>query len=462
MKKVIALLLALVLAFSLIACGENSSTDNPSNSETNDSATGDSTTGDSGTDTPSADNSGDTIKIGVLTYMSSARSATMAFFQIGWEAAAEEFNAAGGIDGKNIEFILYDPQNDAAQVSQCLTDAKNDGCVAALFALGDDLAPTAAEWADANQFPVALQSNTSTELTIKHYSNYIFNVGPNAWSFAKILADAAVGREGKTNFVFCGTDGAATIDAENLLILEGQKINPSFTMLNSYRVSADDSEFSNIIANIASTAPDMVLQQGGGPTFVAFAQQGNMFGLFNVSDVYNDFVVDTSTNSPLAETGEFPYGHTKGIFLLNFWDKSAMDENIAGFCDNYMNNPLTTQNGYVAPSDSGLSCYRGVKAIALGIQACVDAGIDYTDSQALAEAIAGISWTDSTGEHVFRELDHQLTFDVYYGVSTDENSEAYGGNPLAADIITYSAADVLPTKQEMADYAATLGVTDRF
>ena len=409
-----------------------------------------------------AESSGDTIKIGVLSYMSSARSATLGFFQIGWEAAAKEINDAGGIDGKEIEFLLYDPQNDASQVSQKLTEAKNDGCVAVVFTTGDDLAPTAAEWADENKFPVMMEPNTSTEITLKHFSKYAFNCGPNAWAFAKLLAKSGVGEEGKKNFVFCGTDGAATIDAENLLVLEGQKLDPDFECVSSYRVSTDDSEFSNIISSIAASAPDMVLQQGGGPTFVSFAQQGLMFGLFDVSDVYNDFVVDTSTNSPLAEAGQYPYGHTKGMFLLNFWDESQMDENIKLFCDNYMANEIASSSGYVAPSDSGLSCYRCVKAAALGIQACVDAGTDYTDPEVLADAIAQVSWEDSTGVHEFRALDNQLTFNYYYGVSSEEGSDAYGGNPTATDIITYSAEDLLPTEEEMKAYAETIGVTDRF
>ena len=454
MKKFIAALLAGAMAFSLAAC---SGSDSGSSMATSVSSA---TTDTAASAAPTSD--GDTIKIGVLTYMSSARAATMAFFQIGWEAGIQEINENGGIDGKQVEAVLYDPGNDAAQVSQRLTEAKNDGCVAVLFAVGDDLAPTAAEWAEENQFPVVFQSHTSTEMTIRHFSPYCFNVGPNSWAFAKVLADAAVNKEGKQNFVFCGTDGAATIDAENLLLLEGQKINPDFECLASYRVSSDDSQFSNIISTIASMEPDMVLQQGGGPTFVAFAQQGLMFGLFDVTDVYNDFVVDTSTNSSLAETGQFPYGHTKGLFFLNFWDESQMDDTIKGFCDRYMANELCQANGYVAPADAGLHCYRGIKAIGLGLQSCVDTGTDYTDPQILTDAIAGISWTDSTGEHSFRELDNQLTFDYYYGVSTAEGSEPYGGSPIATDIVTYAADEVLPTQEEMEDYAQTLGVTDRF
>ena len=408
------------------------------------------------------DSSGDTIKIGVLTYMSSARSATLGFFQIGWEVAGQVINQAGGIGGKQVEFLLFDPANDASLVPQRLTDAKSQGCVAAIFACGDDLAPAAATWAEANKFPVTIMSNTSTEITIKHFSKYAFNCGINAWSFAKILALSAVGDEHKSNFIFCGTDGAATIDAEKLLLLEGQKINPAFKDLNSYRVNSDDSQFSTIISSIAAAKPDMVLQQGGGPTFVAFAQQGNLFGLFNVTDVYNDFVVDTSTNSSLAASGSYPYGKTHGIFLVPFWDNTLMDDQMQTFCKLYMANPIAVSSGYVAPSDSGLSCYRAAMALLIGIQDCVKNNQDYNNSDILTQSIANVSWTDSTGAHTFRSLDNQLTFDIYYGTSTETGSDAYQGNPVATDIKTYNADQCLPSEQEMKDYATTLGVTDRF
>ena len=238
-KKWLSLLLVFAMVLSLTACGNNGSetaaneTEAPTNEAEQEPAAQEEAEAPAAEEAAPASD-GDTIKIGVLCYLSSTRSATLGFFQIGWEAAAAEINAAGGIDGKNVEFLLYDPQNDAAQVSQRLTEAKNDGCVAALFTSGDDLAPTAAEWAEENKFPVILQSNTSTEVTLKHFSEYCYNVGPNAWAFAKMLALSAVGEEGKKNFVFCGTDGAATIDAENLLILEGQKLDPDFWRVIAY------------------------------------------------------------------------------------------------------------------------------------------------------------------------------------------------------------------------------------
>ena len=449
MKRIFCVVFSLIMVLSLSACSGNSS---------------DESKGDSGTVTKGAQDitkggSTDTIKIGVITYMSSARSATLGFFQVGWEVLGKQINDAGGIDGKQIEFVCMDPENDSATAAQRCTDLKNQGCVAIIFACGDDLAPAVSQWSKDNKFPVLLESNTSTEITIKNYSEYAFNCGLNAWSFAKALALSAVGKEGKKNFVFCGTDGAATIDAENLLLLEGKKIDPDFECLASYRVNSSDSEFSSIIASIATTAPDMVLQQGGGPTFVAFAQQGSLFGLFDKTDVYNDFVSDTSTNSSLAEAGTFPYGKTHGVFLLPFWDNSMLDDQMKAFCEDYLANDIAVQNGYIAAADSGLSCYRCAKSIALGIQACVDAGTDYTDSEVLTKAIKGMKWTDSTGDHYFRDFDNQLTMNVYYGTSTE--SDQYN-SPVAKDIITYTADEILPTLEEMKAYAETLGYPERF
>ena len=407
-----------------------------------------------------AADSAETIKIGVIAYGSAAaRASILGYFMNGWEVAAEQVNAAGGIDGKQIEIKVYDPENDASMIGQRCTDAKNDGCVAIVFAYGDDMAPAAGQWALTNHFPVMMMPNTSTEVTIKNWSDYAFNCGLNAWSFAKVLAKAAVQDEGKKNFVFCGTDGAATIDAENLFLLEGQKIDPKFELLASYRVAESDSEFSNIIASVAATSPDMVMQQGGGPSFVGWVQQASMFNLFAVSDVYNDFVVDSASNTPLVEANAFPYGKTHGIFLLPYWDKDAMDEETQLFYDSYMNTELAKENGFIGPSDWGLSCYRCTKAALLGIADCAAAGADYTDSEVLTQYIKNISWTDSTGVHEFRDLDNQLTFNVYYG--TTEKVEGWV-EPISPSYKTYTAEECLPTQEEMAEYAQKLGVNDRF
>ena len=129
------------------------------------------------------------------------------------------------------------------------------------------------------------------------------------------------------------------------------------------------------------------------------------------------------------------------------------------FYDSYMNTELAKENGFIGPSDWGLSCYRCMKAALLGIADCAAAGADYTDSEVLTQYIKNISWTDSTGVHQFRDLDNQLTFNVYYG--TTEKVEGWV-EPISPSYKTYTAEECLPTQEEMAEYAQKLGVDDRF
>ena len=82
MKKMASLFLAGTMALSLAACGGSTASSSAAESTATPASTAEST------EQTTADASdSDTIKIGVLTYMSSARSATMGFFQVGWEAA---------------------------------------------------------------------------------------------------------------------------------------------------------------------------------------------------------------------------------------------------------------------------------------------------------------------------------------------------------------------------------------
>ena len=64
---------------------------------------------------------GDTIKIG-LNYELSGDVATYGEASVqGIELAAEEVNAAGGIDGKKIELVKYDTKSDAAEATTLAT-----------------------------------------------------------------------------------------------------------------------------------------------------------------------------------------------------------------------------------------------------------------------------------------------------------------------------------------------------
>lgn len=413
-------------------------------------------------DTSNSDNQGEakpefdgTVNIGVICSLSSTHAATNGWLMASLEATANVINGKGGLDGKQLVFSLYDPESDAGTVKQRLTDIKNSGCIAAIYAAGDPYSPAAAQWALENEFPVFIGCNISTEITLGNYSDYAFGMGKNAWGLGKILALYCVGEQGYKNFCFVGTDGAATIDAENFLLYEGQKINPEFEMLASYRINFNDTEFSNIISAVASLKPEMVLQQGGGPNFVSFCQQASLFDLFSSCDVYNDLVTDASTNQPLIEGDEFPYGNTHGVFSMPFWDEALMVGDFGEYVTAYNASSIASENGYY-PGDATTTQYLIMRCIELAVNDCVTQGKDYTDPKVFAEAISNVSWEDSLGEHHFRKgIDNQLTTDIYYGTSA--SNENYQGVAICEEYVTFSGDEYLPTAEEMKAWGETHG-----
>ena len=82
MKKILAVVLVLVLVLSLAACGSGGA---------------------------------DTIKIGVLSGTTGGAAVHGVPVKQASELAVEEINAAGGIDGKDIEIIAYDTKGDATE-----------------------------------------------------------------------------------------------------------------------------------------------------------------------------------------------------------------------------------------------------------------------------------------------------------------------------------------------------------
>jgi len=444
MKKAISLIMAVVLMLSLFAgCASSTPSENkPSETKQNETPA---------VTTPAAAapeaSSSDVLEVGIVCALSSTHAATNGWLTSAFETAAQIINEEkGGIAGHKVHYTLYDPESDSATLKQRLTDIKNSGAICAIATVNDALAPAAAQWASENAFPVFLTANTSTQVTLGNYSDYAFSVGKNAWGFGKILALNCVGKEGKKNFCFVGTDGAATIDAENFLIYEGQKIDPEFEMLASYRIGFNDTEFSNVIAAATSKAPEMVLQQGGGPNFVAFCQQASLFGLFDYCDVYNDLVTDASTNQPLIEGNEFPYGHTNGIFMLPFWDDELISGDLEHFIDVW-NTTDFAKEGWLFAETSLLQYYIWTVIEQAGANV-LNANGDIHDSETFTKAIADVKWTDCLGEHSFRAgIDNQLIIPLYFGTSAQ--SDEWPGIAICENYDTYTADQYLPTAEEM-------------
>ena len=116
-KSILALLLALAMMFSMVACGGNSDDNGDDSGKT------DGTVNDGGNDQPDEPEEDedilgiteDTIYVGNTAGVTGALATIGEPFNVGIQAAFAAYNNAGGYKGKNVELINYDDGGDASQ-----------------------------------------------------------------------------------------------------------------------------------------------------------------------------------------------------------------------------------------------------------------------------------------------------------------------------------------------------------
>lgn len=434
MKKVISILLCAAMLLALCACGDNSGDD--------------------------VDGELETIKIGGTDYLTGALASYLIWSRVGGYLAVNEINEAGGIRGHKLELVKADIGGaDVATCMQRMTELKEEGCVA----ITTTTTTNPAQWAAEEKIPTFVMNNYSTQLTIANYNDYLFFGGLNAWGIVKIIANAAVGEEGKKSFAYIGVDTDDTVDAENCFLLEGQNHDPDFRRVASYRMDYSDDKYATIVSTVMSQEdqPEMILQQGGGANFLGFVQQANMYNMYDRYDAYSDLVVDASAVSALVETGEYPYGHIHGTCFIRTWDKE--NQEIADWISRYKALSKEMNDGEELVSSGAALCqYLTIKTIAKAIEYCIDNDLDYKDGDVLKDALTRVSWEDAFGEHLFRDFDHVLTFDGWYVTSAD-GGEEFDHYPIGdGNDICYHWQDWLPSLEDMKAYAQQMGYPDRF
>lgn len=175
MKKILCMVLALIMVLSLAACGgNNAGSQNGANTGSNASTDGNNTPDDSG------DASGETIKIGYFTDMSSADGyiGMAGFYAL--QDRIEELNAEGGLLGRQLELIAYDNAGKNEEVVNivnklCYADKVN----VIIGPTSSSHAIAAAPIVNEAQIPMISLSATNAAVTVDENGNvqpYVFRV----------------------------------------------------------------------------------------------------------------------------------------------------------------------------------------------------------------------------------------------------------------------------------------------
>lgn len=284
MKKVFALLLALVMVFSMVACG-NSTADTGDNSGSE-----------------SADG-GDPVRIGIWTSLTGASAIEGELIENGARLAAEQWNKNGGINGRQIEFVVYDDQSTTEGAVTATTRLIENDKVDAI--IGSNLSNAIVATADLIEtagIPF-VGSGTGTAWTNCGY-NYIFRGTVVNTFMNEGFVKTAAEEMGVKNaaFIWVETENGQTSSAAIKEYCEKYGVNIAYE--GTYQSS--DTDFTGQVSNTISANPDGVmlfglanelslivkqLRQAGYNGYIYMAEAGASVDLIEVAGSAADGIV---------------------------------------------------------------------------------------------------------------------------------------------------------------------------
>ena len=214
--------------------------------------------------TPTGAQAADSIKIGVIA---EAQAVSGSSIPQAAQLAADEINAAGGVDGRKIEIVTYDNHSSAAESVRAFQRAATEDHVNAVIASYISEVVLALEpWTGRLKTVMVTPGAASDVITqniAKDYDNlkYTFHGYLTSTSLADATCDAAkdllVKELHMKTAVVMSEDAAWTtpLDAEYLKCLPSIGLN----VVDHIRVSPDTTDFTPIFNKIEGEKPDVMI-----------------------------------------------------------------------------------------------------------------------------------------------------------------------------------------------------------
>ena len=356
-KKLLCGVLASAMAFSVLAgCGGNS---------------------EGGADS-------EVIKIGGIGPLSGPNSTYGISVKEGADILAEEINAAGGINGKKVEFIFEDDQSDntvAASAFNKLVD--KDGVCAILG--GVTSGTTLAIAPNSTNKKIPMITPTGTEPTITNVGGDFMFRGCFVDSFqGEILAKYTKENLGKTtaavlyNSSSDYSKGIANAYKETLEKNGGQVVE-----FLSYG-SDKETDFKAQLTKIKSANPDVIILPDYYNVVGLIAKQARDMG------ITSQFLGGDGWES--EELTKIGGTAVDGAIYINHYYAEDTDENVKNFVDSYTKKYNKTPDCFAALS------YDTAKILVKAIEKA-----NSTDGTAIRDALAGMEINSVTGNIKFNE-----------------------------------------------------------
>jgi branched-chain amino acid transport system substrate-binding protein len=344
----------------------------------------------------------DPIRIGVIA---EAQAIAGASIPQAAQLAADEINAAGGVDGRKIEIVTYDNHSSSADSVRAFQRAVNEDKVNVVIASYISEVVLALEpWAARLKTPLITPGAASNEISLAVHKDY----EKNKYTFHGYLTSAAL--------------ALSVCDAAKELLVDGKKMKTAVIMsedaawtkpldvgyeeclpkiglqvLDHIRFSPDTTDFTPIFNKIEAAKPDVIItgisHVGVQPT-VQWKNQQVPIPMLGISSQATNSTFGKDTND--AADGVL-YQGVSG-------PDAAVTPKSLPFADSFK-----AKFGNF-PSYAGYTAYDEVYYIADAVKR---AGA--TDADKLVDALEKTDWVGTIGRVQFYGKDDQFTHSIKYG-----------------------------------------------
>jgi len=341
------------------------------------------------------------IKIGFIADQSGVGYLFAQSQLAGLQVAVNEINAAGGLLGRRVEFVIRDAQL-RADVGTTIARQMilEDGVELLVGPTSSAVALAVAVIAEENKIPLALHTSNSIALSTTGWNKYMVQVVPHTTietrAAAQYMSDL-----GYTMWSSIGPDYAFGRDGFASFKPRLEELVPGAQIISEQWPPLSERDLTTYITALQAAAPEAIFGNLWGDQFVTFTQQAAPVGLFETSTYIG--LMDLDYMRAIGD--DLPdgmYGYTRAPFY------ALEGEMVDSFMERYQR---LTAGQY--PADWAIMMYDAVMALRAAVE---QAGT--TDGDAVAAAFDGLEFESLRGTLTIRDCDHMANVGAYVGKAT--------------------------------------------
>ena len=374
-----------------------------------------------------------TVKIGFVYIMSGPFSAYGQFAKQGAELAIEEINAAGGINGQQVEGFFEDSTGKADVALRSIRKLVFQDKVDMLIGLDSSgVAKTVVPSIEQMKTPLIITHAATPDVTGSVCNKYTFRISVNIAQNIKAAALLA-NETGAKKWTTVGPDYAFGHQSWEFFEKYLSQLNPEATFLPKDQVAFPPfktTDFSAYITKVMSSKPDGVVISLWGGNLIDFVRQASSMGFFD-ADFEVLFTLGAATEVLTALGDKMPEGIWVGT---RYWFLANDSEKNKAFSSDYF------KKFGAYPSYNAHGAYSAVYSYKAAAEKAKS-----TDKEAIVTALEGLKIEIPTGEIEFRKGDHQAVTDAHWGKTAASPDYTHR---ILDPIKVFSGAEVTPAVSE--------------